>query len=129
MQPRDSLNGGHGGREVATMAEKRFTLIGKQLSPDELARFPQNLRFTKAQTAAWVGQNATELLSEEVFHQLDRLSMLMITSLNVQCPVGPHDDPGLDVAVLRACGIQSSGKVSSVAVQCSQGHWAEYPCG
>jgi hypothetical protein len=108
------------------MADKKFTLIGKLLTPEELSKFPDTARFTSAQTSAWVSQIPGDLLRDEVFHHLDRLSLLMISSLKVQCPVGPHDAPGLDVAVLRACSIS---KVGSVAVQCSQGHWAEYPCG
>jgi hypothetical protein len=44
-----------------------------------------------------------------------------------QCPVGPHDDPGLAFTVKWACGI-SKVKVKRVAVQCSQGHWASYSC-
>lgn len=66
------------------------------------------------------------LLTDDAFHHLDRLSLLMMSSLHVKCPVGPHDDPGLDIVILRACNIAKAG---SVAVQCSQGHWAEYPCG
>jgi hypothetical protein len=108
------------------MADKKFTLIGKSLTKEELAKFPESLRFASSQTTAWARKALEDLLHEEVFHHLDRLSLLMISSLKVQCPVGPHDDPGLDVVVLRACNIS---KVGSVAVECSQGHWAEYPCG
>jgi hypothetical protein len=108
------------------MADKKFTLIGKELTREEAAKFPEGARFTKEQAAAWAKQKPEDLLQDEVFHHLDRLSLLMISSVKVQCPVGPHDDPGLDIVVLRACNIS---KVGSVAVECSQGHWAEYPCG
>jgi len=108
------------------MPDKKFTLIGKSLTQDELAKFPESARFASAKTSAWAAQMPADLLSDDAFHHLDRLSMLMISSLNVKCPVGPHDDPGLEVVILRACNIETVG---SVAVQCSLGHWAEYPCG
>jgi hypothetical protein len=108
------------------MADKKFTLIGKELTSAEAAKFPDGARFTKAQAAAWANQKPADLLQDEAFHHLDRLSLLMISSVKIQCPVGPHDDPGLDVVILRACNIS---KAQGVAVQCTQGHWAEYPCG
>jgi hypothetical protein len=108
------------------MAAKKFTLIGKKLNSAELAVVPESARFTSEQASAWVAQSPIDLLGDDAFHHLDRLSLLMMSSLHVQCPVGPHDDPGLDIVVLRACNIAKAG---SVAIQCSQGHWAEYPCG
>jgi hypothetical protein len=108
------------------MAGKRFKLIGKPLTTTELASFAGGARFSKADTAEWVKEQPHEMIQDEAFHHLDRLSMLMVTSVEVMCPVGPHEDAGLNAAVLRACNIS---KVASVAVECSQGHWAEYPCG
>jgi hypothetical protein len=108
------------------MAEKKFTLIGKSLTADEAAAFSPETRFTSAQTSPWRKEKLEDLVTSDVFHSLDRFSMLMVSAIKLQCPVGPHDDPGLAVAVLRACGISKAG---SVAVQCTQGHWAEYPCG
>jgi hypothetical protein len=108
------------------MTAKKFTLIGRALTNDELATIPANARFSNEQSAAWTELSPIDLIGEDAFHSLDRLSLLMMSSMLIQCPVGPHDDPGLDVVVLRACNIAAAG---SVAVQCSQGHWAEYPCG
>jgi hypothetical protein len=108
------------------MASKKFTLIGKALTSDELASIPASARFTTQQSSGWNAQSPADLLNSDAFHSLDRLTLLMMTSMHVQCPVGPHDDSGLDLVVLRACNIAAAG---SVAVQCSQGHWAEYPCG
>jgi hypothetical protein len=105
---------------------KKFTLIGKALTNAELDAIPQNARFTSERVSSWASQSAKDLLTDDAFHHLDRLSLLMMSSLHVKCPVGPHDDPGLDIVILRACNIAKAG---SVAVQCSQGHWAEYPCG
>jgi hypothetical protein len=105
------------------MAEKKYTLIGKALNAAELARFPAEAR---ASIKGLDEITAADLLNDEAIHHLDRLSLLMMTSVTLQCPVGPHDDPGLSAAVVRACNIS---KVGSVAVQCTQGHWAEYPCG
>jgi hypothetical protein len=108
------------------MTSKKFTLIGRALTADELAAIPASARFTTQQASAWSDQSPADLISDDAFHSPDRLTFLMMSSMHVQCPVGPHDDPGLDVVVLRACNIAAVG---SVAVQCSQGHWAEYPCG
>jgi len=55
----------------------------------------------------------------------DKLSLSLMNSIGPLCPVGPHLDPGLADAVPRACRIS---KVARVALQCSQGHWAAYPC-
>ncbi|HEY0794529.1 MAG TPA: hypothetical protein VGD64_02000 [Acidisarcina sp.] len=108
------------------MTAKKFTLIGRALTNEELAAIPVSARFSNQQSAAWNELSPTDLINDDAFHSLDRLTLLMMSSLRVQCPVGPHDDPGLDLVVLRACNIAAAG---SVAVQCSQGHWAEYPCG
>lgn len=108
------------------MLDKKFTLIGKELDVTELASFPLDAQVSLADNPIAIPSSDIDLLHDDSVRQLDRLSLLMLTSINVQCPVGPHDDPGLSVAVLRACNIS---KVGSVAVQCSQGHWAEYPCG
>jgi hypothetical protein len=109
------------------MADNKYILIGRSLDSTELANFPAKHKFSLADTVAWRSTKPTDLLEEnESLHHLDRLSLLLMTSVTLQCPVGPHDDPGLASAVLCACSIS---KVGSVAVQCSQGHWAAYPCG
>jgi hypothetical protein len=105
------------------VAEKKYMLIGKALNATELAKFPAGAR---ASMEGFGEISASDLLNDEAIHHLDRLSLLMMTSVTLQCPVGPHDDPGLSVAVVRACNVS---KVGSVAVQCTKGHWAEYPCG
>lgn len=46
-------------------------------------------------------------------------------AVEVLCPIGPHSDPRLTTKVGKACGI---AKADCVFVQCTQGHWAEYPC-
>jgi hypothetical protein len=108
------------------MQSKKFTLIGKALTASELDTFPLEAQVSLSHPSKAVVTSPLDLLHEDAIQKLDRLSLLMLTSITLQCPVGPHDDPGLSVAVLRACNIS---KVGSVAVQCSQGHWAEYPCG
>jgi len=108
------------------MDESKYVLIGRRLDANALEKFPPHTRFSFKDTSDWRTTNPAELVQSQDLHHVDRLSMLMMNSITLQCPVGPHDDPGLASAVLRACNIS---KVSSVAVQCSQGHWAEYPCG
>ena len=108
------------------MNKKKYILIGRTLNATELGEFPTESKFSSVQTAAWRSSTPADLVEDEAFHHFDRLSLLMMNSITLQCPVGPHDDPGLASAVLRACSVS---KVGSVAVQCSQGHWAEYPCG
>lgn len=107
------------------MSIKKYKLVGKALDSSELKAFPEGAKFTSKQTSQWRSLTTDQLSQGESFHHLDRLGTLMRTSVNLQCPVGPHDDPGLDVSVIRACSISKTG---SVAIQCSQGHWAEYPC-
>jgi hypothetical protein len=104
----------------------KYVLIGRALDDAALKRFSPETRFSLEQTSKWRAADPAELIQDQDFHHLDRLSLLMMNSITLQCPVGPHDDPGLASAVLRACNIS---KVGSVAVQCSLGHWAEYPCG
>jgi hypothetical protein len=105
---------------------KKYILIGKLLQDAEVANFPEAAKFTSYQTNEWKGTSAADLVQDENLYHLDRLSLLLMTSVTLQCPVGPHDDPGLAISVVRACNISKTG---SVAVQCSKGHWAEYPCG
>ena len=108
------------------MAEKKFTLIGRVVTDQEAEAIPATARFSNKQTKQWIAQRPEELIQDEVFHHHDRLSILLMTTVKVQCPVGPHDDAGLETAVLRACSISP---VKTVIVQCTQGHWGEYPCG
>ena len=108
------------------MANRKYKLIGKLLDDAELQQFPEEARFSSQKTLEWRASAPADLLQDETLHKLDRLSFLMVNAIALQCPVGPHDDPGLEVAVVRACNIAKAG---SVAVQCSKGHWAEYPCG
>jgi hypothetical protein len=106
--------------------DEKYVLIGRKLDVEALKKFPPQIRFSFQDTSDWRIANPGELVQSQDLHHVDRLSLLMMNSITLQCPVGPHDDPGLASAVLRACNIS---KVGSVAVQCSQGHWAEYPCG
>lgn len=108
------------------MANKKYILIGRILDAADLQQFPDTAKFSSAQTQDWRTSTLADLVQDETVHHLDRLSLLMVNSVSLQCPVGPHVDPGLEVAVVRACNISKTG---SVAVQCSKGHWAEYPCG
>ena len=107
------------------MKKKTYVLIGKMLDNTQLAEFPSESKFSLDQRKEWKATSYTDSVADETPY-LDRLSALIISSVTLMCPVGPHDDPGLGIAVVRACNIS---KVGSVAVQCSQGHWAEYPCG
>ena len=106
--------------------DEKYVLIGRKLDAEALEKFPSHARFSFKDTPDWRTDNPVEFLQSQDLHHVDRLSFLLINSITLQCPVGPHSDPGLASAVLRACNIS---KVSSVAIQCSQGHWAEYPCG
>ena len=108
------------------LKSKKYVLIGKMLDDTALAEFPDAAKFTSHQTKQWKAISAADLVQDDTLHHLDRLSMLMMTSVTLQCPVGPHDDPGLEVAIVKCCSVSKAG---SVAVQCSKGHWAEYPCG
>ena len=108
------------------MDAKKYVLIGKALDQAALKAFPETATFSLQENPESRGSSPSDLVQDQVLHHLDRLSVLMMHSITLQCPVGPHQDPGLEYAVLRACNIS---KVGSVAVQCSQGHWAEYPCG
>lgn len=108
------------------MSSRKYTLVGKALDATSLQAFPEEAKFSSERVTQWRSLDADQLIRDESFHHLDRLSTLMLTAVRLQCPVGPHDDPGLDVSVIRACSISKTG---SVAVQCTQGHWAEYPCG
>jgi hypothetical protein len=108
------------------MADRKYKLIGKLLDDAELQQFPEEAKFSSERTREWKATAITDLVKDETLHHLDRLSLLMVNSITLQCPIGPHDDPGLEVAVVRACNISKTG---SVAVECSKGHWAEYPCG
>jgi hypothetical protein len=107
------------------VVDKKYTLIGRALDKADLQRFPEEAKVS-LKSSQRKTMTAADLMQDETIHHLDRLSLLMMTSVTLRCPVGPHDDPGLGIAVVRACNIS---KVGSVAVQCSQGHWAEYPCG
>jgi hypothetical protein len=108
------------------VTKRKYILIGKTLNNAELQQFPDGAKFSSQQTRDWKLSEPADLVQDETLHHLDRLSLLMVNSITLQCPIGPHDDPGLEVAVVRACNISKTG---SVAVQCSKGHWAEYPCG
>lgn len=108
------------------MDETKYVLIGRKLDSNALKRFPPHARFSYKDTSDWRTTNPADLVQSKDANHIDRLSFLMMNSITLQCPLGPHDDPGLASAVLRACNIS---KVDSVAVQCSQGHSAEYPCG
>jgi hypothetical protein len=108
------------------VANRKYILIGRILDDADLQQFPEGAKFSYKQTRDWKVSAPADLMQAETLHHLDRLSLLMVNSITLQCPIGPHDDPGLEVAVARACNISRTG---SVAVQCSKGHWAEYPCG
>jgi hypothetical protein len=108
------------------MANTKYTLIGKSLDDSALQQFPPEAKFAIAQTSEWRAMEPADLIQDDSLHHLDRLSTLMMSAIHLKCPVGPHDDPGLSIAVIRACNIAKAG---SVAIQCSLGHWAEYPCG
>jgi hypothetical protein len=104
------------------MSEDKFILVGRPLGIEELQRFPEHAKFSLAQTRNWRSQTLDELPGDAWEHAN---TLLLRKRAKLQCPVGPHDDPGLEVVVSRACGISKTG---GVAVQCTQGHWAEYPC-
>lgn len=101
------------------MSEKKYTLIGRQLSDPEVDKFPSQQRFS-----SFVLTDRVDEFEEQFLKALGGFGYLLAQS-NVKCPVGPHDEPWLAIRVARACGM---GPSRSVAVQCSQGHWAEYPC-
>jgi hypothetical protein len=103
--------------------QKKYTIIGRSLTNDELSRFAPEDRLAFGGGVKPIA--LADLPDEEVFGVLANFGILLAQS-DVQCPVGPHDDPGLGTRVAHTCSL---GPSRSVAVQCSQGHWAEYPCG
>ena len=117
------------------MAGKTYVLNGRALDPAALQALPEEARFSWKQVRDWTAAPAGALttLLEDLSPTVGLVGTPgsggggkpRVSSRTPQCPVGPHPEPGLDVAVLRACGISPT---QSVAVQCSQGHWVEYPC-
>lgn len=100
-------------------------LVGKALSATELAKIPEAQRFSLRDKPEFSFKGVEELVNSSRAKTFDRLGALLAQQVHLQCPVGPHDDPGLDAGVMWACGL---GAAHRVAVQCSQGHWAQYPC-
>jgi hypothetical protein len=107
------------------MADESYTLTGKALSEAELKKFPAASRVKVRASERLKEIAATKLIQDKSSFILNRMSYMATPSVTWMCPVGPHKDPGLGIAVGRACNISP---VESVAVQCSQGHWAEYKC-
>jgi hypothetical protein len=66
------------------MADNKYILIGRNLDPTELANFPAEHKFSLADTVSWRSKNPTDLLEEdESLHHLDRLSLLLMTSVTL----------------------------------------------
>jgi hypothetical protein len=102
---------------------KKYTIIGRPLTDKELGRFAPEDQSPFGDQAKPLPPPV--LQDEKIFGILANFGLLLGQS-DVQCPIGPHNDPGLDIRVAHTCSL---GPSRSVAVQCSQGHWAEYPCG
>jgi hypothetical protein len=103
--------------------QNKYIIIGSSLSNQDLSRFAPEDRSPFPGGVKPIPHAG--IRDEEVFGVLANFGIVLAQSA-VQCPVGPHDDPGLTARVARTCSL---GPSRSVAVQCSQGHWAEYPCG
>ena len=106
------------------MADEGYTLTGMALSEAALKKFPAASRVKVRASERLKEIAATKLIQNNSAFILN-MSYTAKPSVTWMCPVGPHKDPGLGIAVGRACNISP---VESVAVQCSQGHWAEYKC-
>lgn len=102
------------------MSDEYYVIIGRQVDEDELRRVPNNLKFSRSKPLDLPGLAEVE----EKFASALAL-LLKKQRVRLRCPVGPHDDPGLDVRVVRACSIRQT---DGVFIQCTRGHWAEYPC-
>ncbi|MGD0586747.1 MAG: hypothetical protein ABSA86_13420 [Oryzomonas sp.] len=107
------------------MADESYTVTGRALDEAELEKFPAESRVKVRASERLKEIAATKLIQDKSAFILNRMSYMAKPSTTWMCPVGPHKDPGLGMAVGRACNISP---VKSVAVQCSQGHWAEYKC-
>lgn len=108
------------------MATRKFRLVGRPLDDAALKAFPEQSKVPFESRDERQELTTADFNDAELIEDVARLSYLTIHSIALQCPVGPHDDPGLETAVARCCSVSKS---RSVAVQCTQGHWAEYPCG
>jgi hypothetical protein len=95
------------------MAEQ-YTFIGRKLDSDALMTFAEERRIPTAE--------AQKIRNEALVTESVRLAG---SGVLIQCPVGPHDDPTLAPALARRCALSPT---ASVAIQCMQLHWAEYPC-
>lgn len=101
------------------------TIVGKAINPEELTHIPEALRFSVRDNPEFGSLSVKDVVHRTRATTFEKLDVVSPQQLHFQCPVGPHDDPGLDAGILWACGL---GPASDVAVQCSQGHWAQYPC-
>ena len=99
-----------------------YTLTGKALTTAELEQIPTAFRFYVTDGDLIASNDDANVRGG--LNAVDTGAELQ-KAVTFQCPVGPHSDPGLSGAVSRACSI---GPAKDVAVQCTLGHWAQYPC-
>lgn len=93
----------------------KYILVGRILDSTALEAFVGALRVTSAES---------RVIAKQVVRE-EELSLQLGVAIEVQCPVGPHDYDAVGRVLANRCG---NGSAKSVAIQCLQGHWAEYPC-
>lgn len=96
------------------MSGRTYLLKGKALDEAALKEFPAEAKFSWAQVRDWRAIEPAGLL-EEIGPTVGLVTPSTsgrasrrgsrADSATPQCPVGPHPEPGLDVAIGRACGI------------------------
>lgn len=84
--------------------QREYIIIGRPLTNQELSRFAPEDRspITQAEPMFLGGRP-----EEEVFGILANFGVLLAQSA-VQCPVGPHDDPGLAARGALTCSLGPS---------------------
>jgi len=100
------------------MGTSKYILIGRALDKFGLNEIPKDLRFPFK-----LGPPQGEVSLQTKFRLGPAVHFLNTTEY--QCPLCPPGAPMVTEQVLTACGL---GAAAQVAVQCSNGHWAAYPC-
>jgi hypothetical protein len=105
------------------MSRVRYTLVGHSLDSSSLAKIPSDLQFSLKDLAKIPFEEVAE--TKLPFDPLDFRAAHLLSTTEYRCPSCLPDAPPVTVQVLAACGL---GSAAQVAIQCSFGHWASYPC-
>jgi len=100
------------------METSKYILVGRALDEYGLNDIPKDLRFPFEPVPP------QETISPQTKFRLGPAVHFLATT-EYQCPLCPPGAPTVTAQVLSACGL---GAAAQVAVQCSNGHWAAYPC-